>query len=280
MTTAVIIGAGELGGALGRQLASASVVSKVTLLDDSGRIAEGKALDISQAAPIDRYATRVTGTTELDAIIGATFIVLADHAARGEWRDDAGVGLVARIVALNKMAPVICAGASQAMVVERAVRELGVDRSKIVGTAPEGLRSAVMAIAALEAGCAAPDVSLMVLGRPPEQIIVPWEDASIAGRRATSVLSPPGIARIEGRLSKLWPPGALTLASAAARAIHAAISRTPRAISAFVSASREGGAPGRVGMLPVLLTPLGVESVLAPALSSRDRVRLETALSR
>jgi malate/lactate dehydrogenase len=279
VTTAVIIGAGELGGALAQSLAAACVVAKVTLVDDSGTVAAGKALDINQAGPIDRYCTRVSSAIELDAIVGAAFVVIADHASRGEWRDDAGVGLVSRITSLNRKAPVVCAGAGQALVVERAVRELGIDRSRIFGTAPEGLRSAVIAITALEAGCASPDVSLTVLGRAPGQIIVPWEDAAIAGRRASSVLSPPEIVRIEGRLAKLWPPGPLTLAAAAARAIHAAISRTPRAISAFVSFSPEG-AVGRTGMLPVLLGPSGIEKVLAPALSSRDRVRLDTALSR
>lgn len=280
MATTVILGAGDLGGAIARQLAAADVVSRVTLVDETGSIAHGKALDIRQAAPVDRYATIVTGTTNLDVVVGADVIVIADRAGApgGEWQDDAAVGLVGRVIGLNPGAPILCAGARQAVVVERAVRELGVSRLRIVGSAPEGLRSAITAITALEAGCASTDVSLTVVGRPPQQIIVPWEDASIAGRRATAVLTPPAITRIDARLARLWPPGPLTLASAATRAIRSALGGTPRTVSAFVSVTREQGMLGRAGMLPIVLTPRGLGSVVTTPLSTRDQVRLETAL--
>jgi malate/lactate dehydrogenase len=280
VATTVILGAGDLGGALARQLAAADVVSTVVLVDETGNIAQGKALDIRQASPVDRYATVVKGTTSLDETVGAHWIVLADRAGApgGEWHDDAAVGLLARIVRLNATAPILCAGARQALVVERAVRELGVPRAMIFGSAPEGLRSAVTALTALEAGCAATDVSLTVVGRAPDQIIVPWEDASIAGRRATAILSPPAMTRLDARLTKLWPPGPFTLASAATRAIQSAVTRTPHTLSAFVSVTRAESTLGRVGMLPVTLTPRGLGSVVAPTLSTRDQVRLETAL--
>ena len=280
MATTVIFGAGDLGGALARQLAAADIVSTVVLVDEAGSVAQGKALDIRQAAPVDRYATVVNGTPNIDEVVGAQVIVLADRAGApgGEWQDDAAVGLLGRIIRLNATAPILCAGAHQGAVVERAVAELGLPRARIFGSAPEGLRAAVMALTALEAGCASTDVSLTVLGRAPQQIIVPWEDASVAGRRATAVLSPPAITRLDGRLTKLWPPGPFTLASAATRAIAAALTRTPRTVSAFVSVTRDEGTRGRVGMLPVTLTPRGIGHVVAPILSTRDRVRLETAL--
>jgi malate dehydrogenase len=281
VATAVIIGAGDLGGAVARQLAAGDVVSSVVLVEETGSVAEGKALDIRQAGPIDRYATVVTGASSLDAVISASFILIADRSGLpgGEWQDDAAVGLMTRIARLNQTAPIVCAGARQLPVVERSIRELGITPFRIFGSAPEALRSAVMALAALEAGCAATDISLTVVGRPPNQIIVPWEDASIAGRRATSVLTPPALTRLDGRLSKLWPPGAITLAAAAARTIRSAVTRTPRTISAFVSVARDGSALQPVGMLPVTVSPQGVDAVLTPSLSMRDRVRLDTALS-
>jgi malate/lactate dehydrogenase len=278
--TAVIIGAGDVGGALARQLAAIDVVSNLTLVDEAGDVAHGKALDIRQAAPIDRYSTVVSGATALDVVIGAAVVVIADRGdAHGEWRDDAGAGLIGQITRLNAAAPIICAGAMQASLVERAVRELGVARSRVFGTAPEALRSAVAAIAALEAGCATTDIGLTVLGRPPDQIVVPWEDASIAGQRATAILTPQAVTRLDARLPRLWPPGPFTLASAATRAVHAALSRAPRPLCAFVSVTREEGVLGNVGMLPVTLSPKGIASVTTPALSTRDRIRLESALS-
>jgi hypothetical protein len=281
VATAVIIGAGDLGAALARQLAALDVMSQITLVDDAGSVAEGKALDIRQAGPVDRYTTVVTGTTTIDAAMGASFVVIADRATPGsaEWQDDAAVQLVGRIAALNQTAPILCAGARQAIVIERGVREVGLSRARIFGSAPEALRGAVVALTALEGACAAADVSLTTVGRPPGQIIVPWEDASIAGRRATSILSPPALARLDARLPRLWPPGPLTLASAAARTIKAAMTRTPRTLCAFVSVTRGEGTFGRVGMLPVTVSMRGIASVETPLLSTRDQVRLETALS-
>ena len=58
VATTVILGAGDLGGALARQLAAADVVSTVVLVDEAGSVAQGKALDIRQASPVDRYSTR------------------------------------------------------------------------------------------------------------------------------------------------------------------------------------------------------------------------------
>lgn len=276
----VIIGAGELGAALARQLAAADVVSHIALVDDAGTIAAGKALDIRQAAPVEGYHTHVDGLTDDRALVGADVVVVADRAAHGrEWQGDEGVQLVRRIAELTPGALILCAGATHLEVIERAVREAGIARHRLLGSAPEALRGAIVAMTCLEAGCAPGDVSLTVVGRPPGQTIVPWDDAAIAGRRAVEVLPPPAITRLDARLSRLWPPGPLTLASAATRMLRAAATGGHHALCAFVAVTREEGDRGRVGMLPVRVNARGLAAVLPPTLSIRDRVRLDTALS-
>jgi malate dehydrogenase len=275
----VILGAGELGGALARQLAAADVARRIVLVDDAGRVAEGKALDIRQAAPVDGYTTFVAGTTDESAVLGADAVVLADRFTGGaEWQDDAAVALVRRVTHVNPTAMILCAGARQLLVVERGVREGGIARHRLFGSAPEALRSAIISMTALEAGCAPTEVSLTVVGRPPGQVIVPWEDASIGGRRASEVLSPPAITRLDARLVRMWPPGPLTLACAATRVLRVAITRSALSVAAFVAVTREEGDRGRVGMLPVQVRPAGISAVLSPTLSARDRVRLDTVL--
>lgn len=276
----VILGAGELGGALARQLAAADIVLRIVLVDEAGTVAEGKALDIRQAAPVDGYSTFLAGTRDESAVVGADAIVIADRFQSGEWQEDAGVALVRRVAYLNPSAPVLCAGARQLAIVERSVREGGLSPSQVLGTAPEALRAAVIAMTALEARCAPGDISLTVVGRPPSETIVPWEDASIGGRRASEVLSPPAITRLDSRLPRLWPPGPLTLAGAATRFLRAAAQRSAHTLSAFVAAGIENGRPAHVGMLPVTMNDRGVASLIRPNLSARDRVRLDTALQR
>lgn len=282
MRSIVILGAGELGGALARQLAAADFVRQVTLVDAAGAIAEGKALDIRQAAPVDGYSTSLVGTADESAAIGADVIVLADPAGSSgdELEGDGGLALLGRVAYSNDTAFLLCAGARQLDVVERGVRELGIPRERLLGSAPEGLRSAVLSMTALEAACVPGEISLTVLGRPPAQIIVPWEDASIGGRRAREVLGPPAVTRLEARLPRLWPPGPLTLAAAATRLLVSAAARRPEGVIAFVAVTRDEGNRGRVAMLPITVGPQGLAKVLMPTLSTRDQVRLDTALHR
>ena len=251
------------------------------LVDDSGKVAEGKALDIRQAAPVDGYSTFVAGTADESAVIAADAVVIADpFSSAVEWQGDAGVVLTRRLHHLNSSALFLAAGAQQLEMVERSVREGGINRRQLLGSAPEGLRSSIVSMAALEAQCAPTEISLTVVGRPPSQIIVPWDDASIGGRRATDVLSAPAITRLDARLARLWPPGPFTLASAATQFLRAAATRSHRTLSAFVAVAREEGDSGRVGMLPVSLDERGIRTVVSPTLTARDRVRLDTALHR
>ena len=150
--------------------------------------------------------------------------------------------------------------------------------TRLFGTAPEALRSAVTAITALEAGASPSDISLSVLGRPPQQVIVPWDEAAIGGRSIPKVLSAAQLARLDARVARLWPPGPYALASAATRMIRTALTRGPRLHMAMVAVTREEGTPGRAAIMPVTLQPSGIAAIVAPALSSRDRVRYETSL--
>ncbi len=280
MSTVVILGAGEIGGALARQLAATDLVSRIVLVDDLGSVAAGKALDVAQSGPVDRYHTLLTGTTDLAAVVGAAVLVVADRAGQpgGEWQDEAGLAMLKRVAGLNQVAPLLCAGAAQGGLIERGVNEAGIPRVRLFGTAGEALRSAVTAITALEAQASPSDVSLTVLGRPPQQVIVPWDQGAIGGRSMPQVLSAAQLARLDARAARLWPPGPYALASAAARIIRTALTRGPRLHMAMVAVTRDEGTPGRAAIMPVLLQPAGIKSIVTPTLSSRDQVRYESSL--
>ena len=62
MQEVAIVGAGELGGALAHVLARREAARTIRLIDDQGRVAEGKALDIAQAAPVEGFATQLSGS--------------------------------------------------------------------------------------------------------------------------------------------------------------------------------------------------------------------------
>ena len=280
MATGVILGAGDIGGALARQLAAIDLFSRVIIVDDLANVAAGKALDVAQSAPVDRYHTAMSGTADVAAVVGAVAIFVTDTATTpaAEWKDEAGLALIKRVAGLNQGAPIICAGTAQAGLIERGVNEVGISRMRLFGSAPEALRSAVVSMVALEANATPSDISLSVLGRAPGQIIVPWDETAIAGRTATQVLTAAQLARLDARIARLWPPGPYSLAGAATRLIKSALTKTPRVHAALVAVNRDEGAPGRSAMMPVTLHPAGLASLVPPSLSTRDRVRFETTM--
>jgi len=278
--TIVVLGAGDIGSAVARQVAAADIAARVVLVDEAGAVAHGKALDMAQAAPVDRHSTVLSGTDDVTTVVGADVIVLADRHAGGEWTGEAGLNLLKQVAGLNQVAPLLCAGVTQATLIDRGVHELGLSRTRLFGTAPEAFRGAVISLVSLDAEAAPGDIALMVLGRAPREIIVPWESASINGRRLIDVLTPPMLTRIEDRLPRLWPPAATALASATARVLRSMLTRAPRTHILQVVLPRDERASSQSAMLPARVEPRGIRRVESPPLSSRDRVRLDTALAR
>jgi len=278
MRDVAIIGAGELGGALAYALARRSVAVEIRLIDDTGNVAAGKALDIMQAAPIEGFATRVSGSTDVWTAAGASVLVLTDRFGGEEWQGEDGLMLLKRIVEVGAGSIVLCAGSSQRELVERGVRELHVARGRLFGSAPEALAGAVRAIVALETNGSPHDVALAVLGVPPSQIVIPWEDATVAGLAMTRILAEPSRRRVDARVARLWPPGPYALASAAAAAIEALMGRSRRLITCFVAPDDSAGRRARTAALPVRLGPAGIVDVALPSLSVHERVLLDNAM--
>ena len=97
MKDVAIIGAGEVGGLLAHVLARRDTAAEIRLIDESGRVAAGKALDITQSAPIEQFAARVSGATDISTAAGAAVIVLADRVSGGEWQGEDGLMLLKRL---------------------------------------------------------------------------------------------------------------------------------------------------------------------------------------
>ncbi len=277
MARVAILGAGELGGALAHKLAARDQVGSVCLIDAARGTAAGKALDIRQAGPVERFETKVTAAA-VDAVVGAAVVVLADPAAapKGDGRPDPGPALLERIRGLTGDTPVVCADADAGPLVAWSVRELGMRRTRIFGSAPGALVAGLRALIALEADISPAEVVLQVLGTPPAYPVVAWSCASIGGCPLEDRLPPPALARVRRRVDRLWPPGPHALASAAARVVEAvAAGGSRRAFTCFVAGEscRTASAPS----VAVTLHAGGVGDVVTPRLSPSERVQLDNA---
>lgn len=278
MQEVAIIGAGELGGVLAHVLARRDVARHIRLVDDHARVAEGKALDIAEAAPVEGFATQVSGSSDVATSAGATVLVLADRYAAAEWQGEEALQLVDRLTQSAPDAVVLCAGASQRDVIDVAARELRVSRMRVFGSAPEALAAGVRALVALAMNMSPRDVALSVLGVPPAHVVVPWEDATIGGFALTRLLGEPSRRRLASRVAALWPPGPYALASAAAMVIEAIAGRSRRSASCFVAPDLSGGRRTRTGAMPVRFGPRGIVDVLSPSLTVVEQVALENAM--
>src|SRR5258708_3560224 len=76
MQRVAIIGAGELGGATAHALARSHLVRSITLIDETRRVAAGKALDIAQAAPVEGFATQLSGAMDVSMAPGPPTLIL------------------------------------------------------------------------------------------------------------------------------------------------------------------------------------------------------------
>jgi malate dehydrogenase len=277
MREIAIIGAGELGGAIAHALARFDLADVVRLIDDDRRVAEGKALDLTQAAPVEGFVTRLSGSTDMTTAGGAGVIVVADQNRGGEWQGDAGLRLVARLREVAPSAIVLCAGASQRDVVERAVRELHFDRRRILGTAPDALAAGVRGLVALGLDASPRDIALTVLGNPPDHIVVPWDAAALGGFALAGLATEPMRRRWSAQIPALWPPGPYALAAVVAKAVDAICGRARPVLSCFVAPDDSAGHRARAAALPVRLGPRGIETMLVPSLSVIDQVALDNA---
>ena len=276
MSFIAIIGAGPIGGALAHKLAARDRVREVRLIDPEERIAAGKALDITQSSPVEGFATRVAGSGSLAAVAGASAIVIADSAAGScEHSGESALALLRKVRAMEMRAPIVCAGAAPRELIARAVRELHVPASTILGSAPYALESAVRALAGLTMDVSGVEISLRIVGVPPDAVVVAWEEGAAAGQPLTAHLGAHEIAALNRRLPGLWPPGPYALASAAARIVEAIAGASRRRFSCFVELERQA-----VAAMPVELGEDGVRLVIEPALTRQERTMLDNAIGK
>lgn len=222
MPFVAILGAGDLGGALTYTLASRARFDEVRLIDGAGTVAVGKALDIRQAGPADGCSTRVTGHTDLAAAAGAWVIVLADpiatpgHAPRAH-------DLLDRVTRVAPGAVVVCADASHGALLPGLVGSGACAPDLLIGSAPAAGAAAARALLALACRTSPAVVHVTLTGDAASSgLAIEWTRSSVRGRTADDLLTREQRDHLDRQLALAWPPGPLTLASAAARCAEAA----------------------------------------------------------
>ena len=278
MPTIAIIGAGSLGGGLAHALAARGRVDEVRLIDPEGRVAEGKALDILQSGPVDGFTTRVTAAPGFAAAAGTDVIVFADLVASGEIAGDAGLAVVRQVARFDNEAPLLFAGGLQRELMVFALAELHVRASRVIGSAPLALESAVRALTAALVDVSPADLSIGIAGVPPRDAVIGWDAATAFHQPIATVLAPHHMAALSSRLPALWPPAPYTLASAAARVAEALAHGSRRRHTCFAAVDAADVGRNVVAAVPVEIRKGGIVRTLTPALSRHELTAFENGL--
>ena len=184
-----LIGAGMIGGTLAH-LAAMRELGDIVLFDIAEGIPEGKALDISQAGPVDDFDAKLKGTSDYADIAGADVCIVTAGIARkpGMSRDDLlGINLkVMKAVGegIKAHAPesfVICiTNPLDAMV--WALREFsGLPHNKVVGMAGVLDSARFRHFLAEEFKVSVEDVTAFVLGGHGDTMVPIVEYSTVAG---------------------------------------------------------------------------------------------------
>jgi len=273
-----IVGCGALGGALAHTLAGRDRIGEVRLVDPAGAMAQGKALDIQQSGPVEQFSTRLTHADAWAAVAGAEVVVIADDGASSrEHGGEAGLSVLREVVKSAGSSPLLFAGASQRELMARAANELKVARKRLIGSAPLALESAVRALSGVLLDTSGVDVSLRIVGVPPQAAVVAWEEGTASALPISSQLAAHQIAALNGKLRTLWPPGPYALASAATRVVEGLLGRSRRRFSCFVALDR-GPLRDAVVAMPIEVGLEGVRRVIEPKLTRQEQTLLENAI--
>ena len=188
-TKIALIGAGNIGGTLAH-LAASKELGDVVLFDVVEGVPQGKALDLSQCAPVEGFDAKLKGTNDYADIAGADVIIVTAGVARkpGMSRDDLlGINLkVMKAVGegIKANAPdafVICiTNPLDAMV--WALREFSeLPHNKVVGMAGVLDSSRFAAFLAEEFNVSVQDITTFVLGGHGDTMVPIVEYSTVAG---------------------------------------------------------------------------------------------------
>jgi len=248
----------------------------VRLIDSSAGVAAGKALDIQQAGPVERFDVPLTGDHDELAAVNSQVIVIADDSASGAWEGERGLALVQRLIRAGTTATFVFAAPSQVWLMEKAYGEVRVPADRLVGTAPSAMAGAVRALAGLELGIAS--VQLTVAGRPPA-LVIGWSSATTDGTLLTERVPAHRLFAISRALPKLWPPAPYAIGSATAQVIEALVCGARRLLPALTVVDGELGVRGRAVMLPLELGRGRVLGHVMPSLSAQEMTEMTSGLA-
>ncbi len=298
-----VIGAGNVGATCAHW-AAAKELGDIVLLDipDKVGVAQGKALDLACCGPIERFDSRITGTSDYKDIAGSDVIVLTAGLPRKPVmsRDDliqTNVKIVRSVCEqIREFAPdsivIVVSNPLDAMVYT-AWKATGFPTHRIMGQAGALDVARFRAFIAMELGVSIEDISALLLGGHGDDMVPLPRLTSVHGIPLTDLMPAEKItACVErakaggGEIVKLMGTSAYYApASGSIQMVEAIVKDKKRIIPSAVYCENEFGvAPGQKGKgyfvgVPALLGAKGVERVVTFKMTPDEQKLMDESVS-
>lgn len=295
MSKVTVVGAGNVGATCADVLAYREVAEEIVLIDIKEGIAEGKALDIWQKAPINQYDSRTVGSTnDYSKTANSDVVVITSGLPRkpGMTRDDlietnAGIvkSVTENVVKHSPNAIIIVVSNPLDVMTYQAHLTSGFNRNKVIGMAGILDTARYRAFLAEELNVSGKEIQAILMGGHGDTMVPLPRYTTVAGIPVTELIAKDKLdAIIErtkfggGELVKLMGTSAwYAPGSAAAQMVEAILKNQRRVFPVCIKLDGEYGIDDCYLGVPVILGKNGVEKVLELDLNAEEKALLETS---
>ncbi len=290
-----IIGAGNVGATCAHW-AAAKELGDVVLLDIVKGLPQGKALDLRQASPIERFDCEIVGTNDYADTAGSDVIIITSGLARkpGMSRDDLLAknveivrGVTEQAAPLSPNAVLIVVSNPLDAMVYVASKASGFPTHRVLGQAGVLDTARYRTFIAMELGCSVEDITALLLGGHGDDMVPLPSYTSVSGIPVTHLIPKDRLDAIVDRARKgggeivgLLQTGSAYYAPAAAsvQMAEAIIKDKRRILPCAAWCDKEYGIGGAFVGVPVMLGRNGVEKVIEVPLSPEEKAAFKISI--
>lgn len=286
-----VIGAGNVGATTALLLAQKRL-GDIVLVDIVSGMPEGKALDMAEASPVDRFDSNIAGTTQVEDVMDSDVVVMTAGWARqpGMTRRDLLVKnaeivtmTMRKIAELAPHAIVVMVTNPLDVMSYVAWKVSGFPKQRVMGMA--GLLDAARLryFMATALNVSVEDTQAMVFGGHGDAMVPLARCATVSGIPLTQLLSASTIEKLIERtreagteIVKLLKAGSAYYAPAAATAhmVEAIVREERRVLPASVLLEGEYGLHGVFIGVPIVLGRNGIEKIVEMELTAEEQEAL------
>lgn len=287
-----VVGAGNVGATAAQRLAEKELCD-VVLIDIIDGVPQGKALDLTEAAPIEKHDAHLIGANDYEASAGSDVVIITAGIPRkpGMSRDDlistnAGIvkNVTNQVASLSPDAVLIIISNPLDAMCHVAYDASGFPKNRVVGMAGVLDSARFRAFIAMELNVSVENTHAFVLGGHGDTMVPLPRYSTVAGIPITELLSQDRIAALVDRTANggaeivsLLKSGSAYYAPASAgvEMAEAILKDKKKILPCAALLEGEYGIDGLFIGVPVKLGAKGIEEIIEIKLTDTEKARLQ-----